>query len=323
MRNKEFIIPTVFLLLIVLSGIYIRIDGLANLGLAFDETIHLYAAKSILETGEPTLPSGYNYNRSIFFTYAVALSFKLFGVNEFTARLPSIIFGTLSIILVFFIGRRFFGSPVGLIAAFLMAFLPFEIVWSRTCRMYSMYQAFFLAGFLTFYLGLENEQRVERSARQSKNWSLYNLSVSSYWNLNLAWLFLSAILLFVAYRLQTEVVIFYGSVLAYLISMSFFDFIALGARQTFRRKYFLLFVFLSIAGVVALALPGVYSLLQTHSQFSPLWAKQIRVSPSAYRDFLLSPVFSPIMAFFVLGAIQACVRVNKAGLYTFMAATVP
>src|SRR5581483_11163331 len=147
-RNKGLIIPILILLIIVLSGFYVRIDGLANLGLGSDEPIHIYPAKSILETGEPLLPSGIKYSRALPFTYSVALSFKLFGINEISARLPSVIFGTLSIILIFFIGKEFFGTMVGLVSALLLAFIPFEIAWSRTCRMYSMYQFFFLLGLI-------------------------------------------------------------------------------------------------------------------------------------------------------------------------------
>lgn len=312
-RNKEFVIPILVLLIIVLSGFYIRINGLADLGLGFDEPIHIYAAKSILETGGPTLPSGKKYDRALPFTYSVALSFKLFGVNEFSARLPSVIFGILSIILIFFIGKSFFETKVGLIAAFLMAFLPFEIVWSRACRMYSMYQFFLVLGFFAFYKGFEDNN--ERS-KLSKNSLLYRIPVLMDWNLNLLWLFFSGVALYIAFALQTQAAIFYVCVLSYLFCMFIISFINKGFRQSLGTKYFLSFLVLVILIIIGLAIPDVYRFAKRLYEFSPSWAENIRISPTAHFNFLISSHMFPVMAFFIMGTIQVCTKVNKAGFYT-------
>ncbi len=49
----------------------------------------------------------------------MAGSIKMFGINEYAVRLPSVLFSTLTILLVFFIGRNLFNKRTGLIAAFL------------------------------------------------------------------------------------------------------------------------------------------------------------------------------------------------------------
>jgi len=82
----------------------------------------------------------------------------------------------LSVIIVFFIGQGF-GNSVGLIAALLMAFMPFEVGWSRARRMYSMYQFFFLLTLFSFYKGFEPEKihvndethKIEKSSESSTN----------------------------------------------------------------------------------------------------------------------------------------------------------
>jgi len=54
--------------------------------------------------------------------WTMALSMKIFGVSEFTLRLPSVLLSTLSIFLTFWIGRFLSDSDrVGLIAAFLLS----------------------------------------------------------------------------------------------------------------------------------------------------------------------------------------------------------
>jgi 4-amino-4-deoxy-L-arabinose transferase-like glycosyltransferase len=323
-RNKGLIIPILILLIIVLSGFYVRIDGLANLGLGSDEPIHIYPAKSILETGEPLLPSGIKYSRALPFTYSVALSFKLFGINEISARLPSVIFGTLSIILIFFIGKEFFGTMVGLVSALLLAFIPFEIAWSRTCRMYSMYQFFFLFGFFAFYRGFESEKAGNSKSEPPKKSLLARIPIISQWNLDLGWLFLSGILLIIAFAIQPEVLIFGVSISMYLLSMTIITLITRGYKQTLRSKYFSFFLFSLACAIIALSIPGVFDLISELHKFNPAWSKYIKNNtPATYFNFLVSPIMFPIMAFFILGAVQACIRGNKPGFYTVVSLGVP
>ncbi len=323
-RSKEFIIPAFILFVIVLGGFYVRINGLATLGLGFDEPIHIYAAKSILETGEPILPSGEEYSRALPFTYAVAISFNLFGINEVSARLPSVIFGVLSIILIFFIGKRFFGTTVGLVSALLLAFIPFEIVWSRASRMYSMYQFFFLLGFFAFYRGFEPEETFNSSLEGTKKSLLIGIPVVSSWNLSWGWLFLSGIFTIVAFTLQVQVLIFGISIIIYLFSMSITTLITSGYKQTLRSKYFSFLLVCSAGAAVALSIPGVLDLIKGLSEFYPEWGKYIENNtPAAYFNILVSPTLFPVMAFLILGGIQVCVRASKSGFYTLVCIGVP
>ena len=73
----------------------------------------------------------------------------LFGETEFAYRLPSVLFGTLTIPLIFFFARNItISSRAALVAAFLTAFLMVEIAWSRQARMYQPFQFFYI---LTLY----------------------------------------------------------------------------------------------------------------------------------------------------------------------------
>jgi len=62
---------------------------------------------------------------------------KIFGNGVAAVRLPFVIFGILSVYMVFLIGKRWFGGSSGLFAASAMAFLQFPILYSQLARPYS------------------------------------------------------------------------------------------------------------------------------------------------------------------------------------------
>jgi 4-amino-4-deoxy-L-arabinose transferase-like glycosyltransferase len=81
----------------------------------------------------------------------VVSSFKVFGVSLASARIPSAIFGTLSIGLIFLLGRKLFDSRVGLFSSFILPtiYLHFQISrWSTT----DMALSFFILLALYFFV---------------------------------------------------------------------------------------------------------------------------------------------------------------------------
>ncbi|HEY9205617.1 MAG TPA: glycosyltransferase family 39 protein [Candidatus Methanoperedens sp.] len=105
--------------------------------------------------------------RSILNTFFISLSFMILGVNEFSARFPSIIFGTLTIPLVYIIGVKFGNRRIGLIAAILISFSVMEIAWSRQARMYQQLQFFYLASLYFFYEFYFNDQAIKNKSQRN------------------------------------------------------------------------------------------------------------------------------------------------------------
>ncbi len=134
------------------AGFFLRIFALGDDPFWVDEATSVLAAKGLLTNGIPVLPSGEIYSRDPLSTYLIAISMNILGETEFAARLPSAIFGTLVIPLVYLIGKIVSGKNVGLIAAFSTTFSFFEIAWSRQARMYSLYQFFFVLGISVYLL---------------------------------------------------------------------------------------------------------------------------------------------------------------------------
>jgi len=152
-RVKKTLIIMIFL---VITGFILRVYDLGVHSFWLDEAISSNAAVAFLNNGTPTLPSGILYERGILNTFLMAVSFKLFGISEFAARLPSVLFGTLTILLAYIIGSRWGNRRIGIIAAFLVAFSVWEIAWSRQARMYQQLQFFYLLSVFAFYEFIEN-----------------------------------------------------------------------------------------------------------------------------------------------------------------------
>lgn len=134
----------VFVLLgLCTAGAVLRLYALGEASFWFDEAITTNAAIGFLEHGRPRFPSGVVYWRGFPHTILVAASMAVFGVSEWAARLPAVVFGVATIPVVYVLGRELGNRRVGLVAAVLVTFLTWEITWSRQARMYQQLQFFY------------------------------------------------------------------------------------------------------------------------------------------------------------------------------------
>ena len=316
--SRDFSASTCILLILVLmAALFVRTTGLGEADLGFDETMHTYAALGLLDKGEPIMPSGSSYRRALLFTYSVALSFKLFGVSELSARIPSVVFGLLSVLLIFWMGRHFFGSRAGIIAALLAACLPFEIVQSRACRMYSMYQFFFLLSSFAFYKGIEST--VGKSLPSKTKGFPYIAKLG----INIPFLALSGLVLYFAYKIHPLAALFYCSVFLYLAFMTISFLVTEESGGDGDRRYLLFFVVWILCGVVTLVYPGNAKMVKSLFEFQPTWASSLQTYPGYYYGLFQSETLYPVLVFFALGLIQICSRFHKPGYYVFACAVVP
>ncbi|MFQ6088156.1 MAG: glycosyltransferase family 39 protein, partial [Candidatus Methanofastidiosia archaeon] len=140
---------------LISARLYLSLKNLGYLSFWTDEYSHVFAALGILEVGKPQLPNGKLYWRAILNTLFVSLSFKLFGISEFSARFSSAIFGALSILVCYLFGRELKNPLFGLIASAILTFDLWSIEWARLARMYAQFQFFYLLTLYLFYLFLK------------------------------------------------------------------------------------------------------------------------------------------------------------------------
>ena len=159
-------ISIVFLLFLIICGFILRIYHLGVPSFWLDEAISANAAAAMVKHGTPTFPSGSIYMTSILNTFFISLSFMILDVSEFSARFPGVIFGTLTIPLVYMMGARLGNRKIALIAALFITFSVMEIAWSRQARMYQQLQFFYLASLYFFYeFNFTDQERRDKSKR--------------------------------------------------------------------------------------------------------------------------------------------------------------
>ena len=151
--------PFVILLILMAYGFFLRIYNLGNQSLWIDECYSITAAAGMMENLVPHMPSGVLYLRGILHTSMVSLSMSLLGINEFSARLPSVIFGVLTMAIVYLFSKRMFNERVSLLTALVVTFSVVETAWSRQARMYQQLQFFYILSLYAFHRYLKNRRK--------------------------------------------------------------------------------------------------------------------------------------------------------------------
>ena len=121
-----------------------------------DENFYIESSLRMVESGDYVTPVYHEKKRfakPILYYWMVVSSYKIFGISLSSARLPSVLFGTMSVGLVFLLACRLFDRRVGLFSAFILPsiYLHFQISrWSTT----DMALSFFVLLALYFFVVL-------------------------------------------------------------------------------------------------------------------------------------------------------------------------
>ncbi len=156
------------LILLLLAGA-LRIVGLSHLPLGFhnDEAMNGYVGRFILANGKDLYgnpwPLLYFNNigdyPNVLPMYLSGLSTYIFGVNEFAVRMPIALIGTLTVGLIYLICRWFFKErKVAIVAAILLALLPWHIVLSRATAEGITASFVFLLGYFLLIGAMQNQK---------------------------------------------------------------------------------------------------------------------------------------------------------------------
>ena len=135
------------LLILVLCGATLRSWGLTRTGLDhFDEGVYAFSALGLADGSQPhrLYPEQIKFSPAVYFG-ALGLVYGLFGPSDLAAISLNVVLGTLTIPLVWWVGRRWFGPPAAAAAAALLCFSEFHIALCRTALTDVAFACFFVA----------------------------------------------------------------------------------------------------------------------------------------------------------------------------------
>lgn len=143
--------------LILIWGAFLRVYRLDKESLHIQEILDVgYAGEPISRTIQLSVSVGHFPTTFIMMHYWI----RLFGKSEFSVRFPSLIFGVMSIYLMFLLGKKLFNEKIGLLSSYLFAVSTINIYHSQFARLYNMVLFFTLASFLFFYEALEKNRKL-------------------------------------------------------------------------------------------------------------------------------------------------------------------
>jgi len=156
-----------FLFIILCCASFLFLMNLNNHYLWQDEAETALVGKTILKHGIPLGYDGKNFFSQVegkdhdenyvwkfhpwFQNYLVAASFKIFGINTFSARLPFAMFGIATVLLIYFFSKSLWKDRRTAVIATILLLLsvPFLIL-SRQCRYYAPATFFALFGLYSY-----------------------------------------------------------------------------------------------------------------------------------------------------------------------------
>lgn len=163
---------TLLLGIILLIGIVLRVYSLGVIpgSLNWDEVSWGYNSYSIAETGMDEygekLPLSFkafgDYKQPVYI-YLDSVFVKVLGLNPIGVRAVSAVFGSLSILLVYFMVRELFlrrseGKKIAILTAFLFAISPWSIQFSRIAYEANVGLFFIILGVFIFLKGLNSQK---------------------------------------------------------------------------------------------------------------------------------------------------------------------
>lgn len=178
--------PKWLLWVVVGLALVLRVVGIGKFpaGFSADEVNQGYSAYSILKTGRdewgkflPLAPRSYGDFRAPLYTYLTIPSVAFLGLNEFAVRLPSALFGTLAVLVTYFLVYELFRRrDLALLSSFLLAISPWHIMLSRGAFEPNLPTLLIPLGWLLFEKGRVNKKLMVASG------VIFGLSLFSYYS---------------------------------------------------------------------------------------------------------------------------------------------
>jgi 4-amino-4-deoxy-L-arabinose transferase-like glycosyltransferase len=122
----------------------------------WDEGLYAVRAEAVVKFNDwldqtpHSIDGLYSSTHPPLYVWLTALAYTLFGVNEFSARLFSSLFGIGTLLLVYLLGKKIYNAHVGFLAALFLGLNPFFTFWTRQGQFDSALTFFITAAFYCY-----------------------------------------------------------------------------------------------------------------------------------------------------------------------------
>lgn len=188
-----------------------------------DEAVFAQATKEMIQSGDwitPTYNGEARYDKPILFYWLMALSYKIFGINEFGARFPSAFSGFILCIALYIFLKTLKGEKQAVYAITSFAFSLYYFVYTHAAVTDMVLTLFISLSLMCFYLSVEKDEN-----------------------------FIYGFYLFSALSFLTKGLI--GIVFPFAIALIYLIFRAKGLKQLLNFKAILLFLLISMPWYIA------------------------------------------------------------------------
>lgn len=167
-KIKVFLKSNIYLVLIILLFLVTRLYKIDSIpaSVYWDEASIGYNAYSILKTGKdewgeflPLHFRAFGEFKLPVYVYSVAVLVKMFGLNEITLRLPAVLYGLGSVIVLYLLVYQITKNKLtSTLTSFIFAITPWFYIFTRTGYEVTAGLFFYLVGIYLLYLGLIKKQ---------------------------------------------------------------------------------------------------------------------------------------------------------------------
>lgn len=159
-QNKDLIDWTIIIFLLALSFLFYYKLGQSSL-ISWDEAWYADIGRTLSEKGN-LLKLTWNGKSFLdhppFGFWVIALSFKIFGVSEFWARFPSATFAFLTLVFVYFLGKKLFNRQVGLLSSIALLSGHWFLYRARSANLDIFLTCLFVSS-IYFFIKLQDDKR--------------------------------------------------------------------------------------------------------------------------------------------------------------------
>jgi len=291
----------VALVIVILLGAFLRFYKLGNNSFVADEFLDINSSYAYVKTGvwqnwDFNLGKVNNDNileardeRAWVYKWPVAMLFKFLPPTESTARTVSVLWGILTIILIYYIGTYFTKNRIiGLIGAFIFAISIDGIEFDRKLRMYAMFLPVYLAFSWLLFRFLEGkyEGKIGFLRKISQKWSIDPMYLIP--------AVLAGILGLATHQLTANIVLVLGFYLLFWTVMKWKE------NKSRLNKYSIL-LGLGLVGIIVsgLAIPKIVASFTAGLTFFTHHSQYFRISLSDYTNGILALIFIVLGIYFI------------------------